>query len=170
MKNFLKYCLPAMIVLIGLFALGIAANPLQTWRVNSTSVANVDSNGSFNVAGGLTTLTTSSGTLGNLTGGTLTYSEPFAGPNYKEVIVGATGISTSAATVITWPTAFTQTPTIVASSMTSSSGTAGGALTYGLTGTGGTGGTFTVNTTGGTLVTSTSGSSGYSGTIVVQGQ
>ena len=170
MKNPLRILIPAVLVLLGILAYSFAATNLQTWQTTTGSkVAAIDSNGSMNLNTAVTTLTTSSGTLGNLTGGTLTYSEPFSGTGFKQVIIGATGISTTAATTITWPTAFTQTPTVVGTTMVSSGTATGSAVNAGLTLTSGTGGTLTASTTGGTLVITSSGSAGASGVIVVSG-
>ena len=171
MKNKMRIIVPAVIVLIGILGYSIAATNLQTWQTQAGSkVAAIDSNGSLNLnTATTTTLTASSGTAGNLTGGTLTISQPFNGTGYKQVIIGATGISTSAATTFTWPTAFTQTPSVIGTTMVSSGTATGSTVNPGLTLTSGTGGTLTASTTGGTLVITTSGSAGASGVIVVQG-
>ena len=159
----LRYILPSLLILLAVFAIAYGATTLQSWSSTSGTVLAIDSNGSVNISGGLTTLTPSSGTAGNLTGGTLTYCEPFAGSDYKKIIVAATSLTSSAATTLTWSTSFATTPTLEASSMLAPTST--GAFTYGLT-TSGTGATFTASATGGTLTASNSAASGF---IILQG-
>lgn len=137
-KNFLRYFLAAVIVVLGAaFAITVGAAVIQNWQSNtsgtSTSVANIDGNGGFNVTGSgafnfsppgtlsvvSTNAVASGGTAGGtflgatlssgtLTSGTLSVYEPFQGSSYKEVIIIAnSAYSVTQGTVnITLPTAF----------------------------------------------------------------
>jgi hypothetical protein len=164
-KTFIRYGLPATLIL--LLALGLAlGSTLQNWQNPSgTNVANIDSNGSLNITGtgsvnfnGLLSTSTSANSAGLITGtGSITVAQPFAGTAIKEVVIGLTSLSTTGATIITYPVAFTQQPFVnglneASGTLTMSSGTI----------------SFTNGTSGGTVATSGA-TGGATGIIDVRG-
>lgn len=105
-------------------------------------------------SGTIANYTSSSGTLYNISAGTLSMIQPAAATYNKKVIVGATSLTSTGTTTLVFPTAFTQTPAVLAMSM----GTNG--RTYSLT-TSGTGAVLTPSSTGATLSASNSAASGF---------
>ncbi len=151
MKNFVRYVVPTMAILLVVFGIAIAANQ-QSWysttlpasascaidtnaNLNFTGTAAVNFNGFFS--------TSTPGTPLAVTAGTVTVAEPLSGTAWKKVIYGLTAFTGSASTTYSYPIAFTQAPLVV---NTMSAGSIG---------------TFTNGLTGGTIGVSASAATGY---------
>lgn len=174
-KNFIRICLPVMLIGLGIVVFGFAA---QTWNNPSTGqvIANLDNTGNLNLTGSGsfnfspgaisvvgTAAQASGGTAGGtflgatlnggtLTSGTLSVYEPFAGANYKEVIITATSAyAVSAGTLnITFPVPFTTGGTLSCGTMCNN---LTGSATSTFAQSGGTGGVLTMGgTVSGTMI------------------
>jgi hypothetical protein len=147
MKTYIRYGLPATLILLALFGWAIASN-LQSWTGANGNVAAIDSNGGFDCNYALS-VSNSVNTPAITSSGSVTLSAPATGTYFKQYLYGVTAFGSSAATTYGYPIAFTQTPLVT---NTMSSGSIG---------------TFTNGTTGGTIATSGSSGTGF---ILVTGE
>ena len=133
MKNYLRYVLPASLIVLGILGFTMA-DVLQNWSNGTTSVFNIDTNGSLNLTGSASgfnyspssfSSTTGSltvvgsaasftgGTLsaGTLTSGTLSVYEPCQGTGFKILSFSGSSINASGGTLgFSFPTPFALSP------------------------------------------------------------
>lgn len=121
LKNYLRYVLPASLILLALFGWAIAATTLQSWQSTTpgAGTVSIDSNGDLTITGTNNNASfnyspsASAGTLaitsGTLSGGTLGIFEPHGGTYFKSVLITASSaVATGGTLGITFPTAFAQ--------------------------------------------------------------